>query len=66
MWCIDFKGDFLVGGRRCYPLTITDAYSRYLIACVALPSTNGTKVRRILQDVFRVFGLPKAIRSDNR
>ena len=38
LWCIDFKGDFAVGRSRCYPLTITDAHSRYLLACVALPS----------------------------
>ena len=37
LWCIDFKGDFLVGKRRCYPLTVTDAYSRYLIAAWRFP-----------------------------
>jgi transposase InsO family protein len=65
LWCIDFKGDFDVGGRRCYPLTVTDAYSRYLIACVALPRTDENSVRRVLEQVFLQFGLPKAIRSDN-
>jgi transposase InsO family protein len=65
LWCIDFKGDFTVGRIRCYPLTITDAYSRYLIACVALPSTKGGPVRRVLEQVFAGFGLPDAIRSDN-
>jgi transposase InsO family protein len=65
LWCIDFKGDFDVGGRRCYPLTVTDAHSRYLIACVALRSTDERAVRRVLEQVFFEFGLPRAIRSDN-
>jgi transposase InsO family protein len=65
LWCIDFKGDFDVGGRRCYPLTVTDAYSRYLITCVALARTDEDPVRRVLEQVFSEFGLPKAIRSDN-
>ena len=65
LWCIDFKGDFDVGARRCYPLTITDAHSRYLIACVALLSTDEESARRVLERVFFEFGLPKAIRSDN-
>ena len=65
LWCIDFKGDFPVGGKRCYPLTITDAHSRYLVACVALRRTDGDVVRRVLEKVFEEFGLPKAMRSDN-
>jgi putative transposase len=65
LWCIDFKGDFLVGKSRCYPLTVTDAFSRYLIACVALTNTRAAGVRRALLEVFDQFGLPEAIRSDN-
>ena len=65
LWCVDFKGDFDVGGRRCYPLTVTDAFSRYLIACVDLTNTRSTKVRREFERIFAEFGLPKAIRSDN-
>jgi putative transposase len=65
LWCIDFKGDFVVGSSRCYPLTITDAFSRYLIACVALTNTKSRTVERALIDVFVTFGLPNAIRSDN-
>src|ERR1043165_6286525 len=65
VWCIDFNGDFALGEtQRCYPLTITDAFSRYLIACVALPSTEGTGVRRAMRRVFDEYGLPDAIRSD--
>jgi len=65
VWCIDFKGDFAVGRSRCYPLTVTDAYSRYLIACVALRNTRSKTVERVLTAVFTEFGLPDAIRSDN-
>jgi len=65
LWCIDFKGDFMTGSKRCYPLTITDAFSRYLIACVALTDTKATTVRRAMKPVFEEFGLPEAIRSDN-
>jgi len=62
---VDFKGDFSTGQRRCYPLTIMDAYSRYLLCCVGLSSTRSGPVRRAFQQVFREFGLPEAIRSDN-
>lgn len=65
LWCIDFKGDFLVGKVRCYPLTITDAFSRYLIACIALPNTRASGVFQAMCEVFDAFGLPDAIRSDN-
>jgi transposase InsO family protein len=65
VWCIDFKGDFLVGRTRCYPLTVTDAYSRFLLACVAMSRHDADQVRRALEAVFDEFGLPNAIRSDN-
>jgi transposase InsO family protein len=65
VWCIDFKGHFPVGSTRCYPLTITDAHSRYLIACVAMTRTDGRRVQKIMEAVFNEFGLPEAIRSDN-
>ena len=65
LWCIDFKGDFLVGKSRCYPLTVTDAHSRFLLGCIALPNTRFEGVRRALVTLFQTFGLPDAIRSDN-
>jgi putative transposase len=65
LWCIDFKGQFAVGRRVCYPLTVTDAYSRYLIACIGLRSTQGDPVRRALERIFDEYGLPESIRSDN-
>jgi hypothetical protein len=63
---VDFKGDFMLGDRtRCYPLTITDFESRYLIACVALGSTKEATARPVFDRTFREFGLPEYIRSDN-
>lgn len=65
VWAIDFKGDFPVGRTRCYPLTITDSHSRFIIAIVALPNTRTQTVKRAMQRVFDEYGLPDAIRSDN-
>jgi putative transposase len=66
LWCTDFKGDFRTGdGRRCYPLTLTDACSRMLLRCTALPSTKVIGVRPIFEEAFRELGLPEKIRSDN-
>lgn len=66
VWCIDFKGWFLTGdGTRCEPLTLCDAYSRYLLRCQALPRTDTTHVWPVLEAAFREFGLPRVLRSDN-
>ena len=66
VWCADFKGWFACGdGRRCDPLTITDAYSRYLLRCGAVPKADGVNVRAVFEAVFRECGLPEAIRTDN-
>lgn len=66
LWCTDFKGDFKTrDGRRCYPLTVTDACSRMLLRCTALPSTKVRGVRPIFERAFREFGLPERIRTDN-
>lgn len=66
VWCADFKGDFKTGDRkRCYPLTLTDAFSRMLLRCTALRSTKTVRVQPIFEAVFREFGLPERIRTDN-
>lgn len=66
VWCVDFKGDFKTGDkRRCYPLTLTDAFSRALLRCVALRSTKTVRVRPVFEAAFREFGLPEKMRSDN-
>jgi transposase InsO family protein len=65
-WAIDFKGWFRTqDGRRCDPLTISDAYSRYLLRCQAVRRTDARCVRPLLEATFREHGLPRAIRSDN-
>jgi putative transposase len=66
LWCADYKGEFMLADRRyCYPLTITDFASRYLIACEALQSTKETTAFPVFESAFKRFGLPKAIRTDN-
>jgi putative transposase len=66
VWCIDFKGWFLTGdGTHCEPLTLSDAYSRYLLRCQALSRTDDDHVWPVVDAAFREFGLPKALRSDN-
>jgi hypothetical protein len=66
LWCADFKGDFKLGnGRYCYPLTVTDQASRYLLLAEALEATREAPVIEALVRLFRERGLPLAIRSDN-
>lgn len=66
VWCVDFKGDFALGDKtRCYPLTITDHATRYLLKCEALTGTKHEPVRVHFERVFREFGMPSHIRSDN-
>ena len=66
IWSTDFKGDFLLGnGRRCYPLTLSDNFSRYLLLCRALEHPSYEAVRPWFEWVFREYGLPEAIRSHN-
>ena len=66
LWCADYKGEFMLSDRRyCYPLTITDFASRYLLCCEALESTREEYAFSGFERVFKDFGLPVAIRSDN-
>ena len=66
VWCADFKGWFRCGdGARVDPLTITDAWSRYLVRCQAAEKTDTERVRAIFEAAFREYGLPEAIRTDN-
>jgi hypothetical protein len=66
VWTIDFKGEFRTrDGVWCYPLTLMDACTRYLLACTALAAPRSTPTRRVLEQTFREFGLPQRIRSDN-
>jgi putative transposase len=66
IWTADFKGEFKTrDGIYCYPLTVADGYSRYLLACRALPSTATAGARPVFAQLFREYGLPARIRSDN-
>jgi putative transposase len=66
LWCADYKGEFMLADRRyCYPLTITDFASRYLIACEALSTTREAFAFSVFESTFKEFGLPGAIRTDN-
>ncbi len=66
LWTMDYKGQFRTGdGRWCYPLTVVDAHSRFLLACVAHRAPQTHAAQAVLADCFRVYGLPAAILSDN-
>jgi transposase InsO family protein len=66
LWCTDYKGEFLLGNQKyCYPLTVTDHASRYLLLCEALESTRETLAITAFERLFKERGLPNSIRSDN-
>jgi len=66
VWTADFKGQFRTGdGRYCYPLTVADAYSRYLLGCQALVHPTTALTRPVFEQLFREYGLPERIRTDN-
>jgi transposase len=64
LWCADFKGQFKMSdGQYCFPLTVTDAHSRFLLACDAHPSTQTQGAIATFERLFRELGLPQAIRT---
>jgi putative transposase len=66
LWCADYKGEFMLGNRQyCYPLTVTDFASRYLLTCEALSTTQEKFAFTVFERAFKEFGLPGAIRTDN-
>lgn len=66
VWSADYKGQFYMRNSKiCYPLTISDNYSRYLIACDGLEGPRYQETRTVFELVFREYGLPDAIRTDN-
>lgn len=66
LWCADFKGEFKLGnGRYCYPLTVTDQASRFLLLCESLESTREDPAITAFEQLFQERGLPLGIRSDN-
>jgi putative transposase len=66
LWCTDYKGEFMMGNKKyCYPLTVTDFTTRFLIACEGLESTREQYAFTVFDRLFREYGLPYRIRSDN-
>lgn len=66
LWTADFKGQFRTqDGVYCFPLTIADQHTRYLLRVHGLLNTRGVGVRPVFERAFREFGLPSAIRTDN-
>lgn len=66
LWGADFKGQFRMGnGELCYPLTLSDATSRYFLTCQGLRRTTYAQTRGACERAFRTYGLPRAIRTDN-
>jgi len=66
LWCTDYKGEFMLGDKRyCYPLTVTDHASRYLLLCEAMESNAEMPAFTAFERLFQERGLPRAIRSDN-
>jgi len=66
VWSADYKGQFKTGdGIYCYPLTVADGFSRYLLGCQALLSTAGQDAKPVFTRLFKEFGLPQRIRTDN-
>lgn len=66
IWTADFKGQFrTLDGTCCYPLTVQDGYSRFLLTCSGLPAPTLAATRPVFQRLFRHYGLPERIRTDN-
>lgn len=65
LWQMDYKGQFVTLTGECHPLTIVDDHSRYALCVAACPDEQEETVRRVLQDVFRLYGLPERMLMDN-
>jgi transposase InsO family protein len=66
VWTADFKGQFRLGtGAYCYPLTVADVYSRFLLGCTALHTTDTILARAVFARLFEEYGLPRVLRTDN-
>ncbi len=66
IWCIDYKGQFrLKNGSLCYPLTVTDQFSRYIVGVEAMERISDEDARSVCERLFREYGVPRAMRSDN-
>ena len=66
VWCIDYKGQFRLGdGSYCYPLTITDKFSRFIVGCEGMGAICDEAAREVCEEIFRTHGVPAVMHSDN-
>jgi transposase InsO family protein len=66
VWSADYKGQFILGdAQSCYPLTLSDNFTRFLLCCQGLHGPQGKPTRASFERAFQEYGLPLAIRSDN-
>jgi len=66
VWCTDYKGQFRLGDQSyCYPLTVTDQFSRFILGCEGMAAISDEAARDVFEGIFREHGLPQVIRSDN-
>lgn len=66
LWCADYKGQFMLGNKRyCYPLTITDSATRFILACESLESTKEKYAITTFERIFKEYGMPISIKTDN-
>lgn len=66
VWCIDYKGQFRLGdGSYCYPLTLTDQFSRFILGCEGMAAISDQEAREACLEAFAAHGLPAVMRSDN-
>lgn len=66
VWSADYKGEFRTrDGKVCYPLTVTDAHSRFLLGCQCVHSTSADEAIEVFRTLFALYGLPEVIRTDN-
>jgi transposase InsO family protein len=66
VWCVDYKGQFRLGDHSyCYPLTVTDQFSRYIVGCDGMAAIDEEQARESMTAMFREYGLPRFMRSDN-
>src|SRR5438445_8427968 len=64
--CVDYKGQFRLGNAKyCYPLTVTDQFSRYVLACEGFEAIDGRAAQAVFDGLFTAHGIPSTIRSDN-
>ena len=66
VWTVDFKGWWQLGNQqRCEPLTVRDAFSKFVLAVRSVPAANTASVRAEFERLFEAYGLPQVIKSDN-